>query len=135
MNKKIIIHSESDNHSNSNRLSLNELKSVMEKIHKLGIRHIQFSGGEPLCRLDDMIELMEYSGGSTDYWVSTSGFGLTPEAAVKTFCLMPGSLKYFRISCLPAIMIRLMPGILSFYTGDIISGKQVVTGPGTGICL
>jgi MoaA/NifB/PqqE/SkfB family radical SAM enzyme len=74
---------ESDNLSNSNRLSLDELKSVMEKIHKQGIRHIQFSGGEPLCRLNDMIELMKFSGRSTDYWVSTSGFGLTPEAAAK----------------------------------------------------
>ena len=74
---------ESDNLANSNRLSLNELKSVMGKIHEKGIRHIQFSGGEPLCRLNDMIELMKYSGNSTDYWVSTSGFGLTPEAAAK----------------------------------------------------
>jgi MoaA/NifB/PqqE/SkfB family radical SAM enzyme len=74
---------ESDNLAKSNRLSLNELKSVMGKIHEKGIRHIQFSGGEPLCRLDDMIELMKYSGRSTDYWVSTSGFGLTPEAAAK----------------------------------------------------
>jgi MoaA/NifB/PqqE/SkfB family radical SAM enzyme len=74
---------ESENLSDTNRLSLNELKTIMDKIQSNGIRHIQFSGGEPLCRLDDMIALMQHSGSSTDYWVSTSGFGLTPETAAE----------------------------------------------------
>jgi hypothetical protein len=32
------------------------------------------SGGEQLNRIDDMIELMKYSGLVNDYWISTSGF-------------------------------------------------------------
>lgn len=72
---------EADNISDSNRLSLGELKLAMDKICKNGIKHIQFSGGEPLSRFDDMIELMRFSGHSNDYWINTSGFGLTREKA------------------------------------------------------
>jgi MoaA/NifB/PqqE/SkfB family radical SAM enzyme len=75
---------EADNISDGNRLSLRDLKIVMEKILKNGIKHIQFSGGEPLSRFDDMIELMKFSGPSIDYWINTSGFGLTREKA----CIM-----------------------------------------------
>jgi MoaA/NifB/PqqE/SkfB family radical SAM enzyme len=66
-----------DNISDKNRLSIKDLKYVMEKIRNYGIRHIQFSGGEPLSRFDDMIELMKYSGNTNDFWINTSGFGLT----------------------------------------------------------
>lgn len=72
---------ESENLSNTNRLSIQELKLTMKKIGEKGIRHIQFSGGEPLSRFDDMIELMKYTGNSVDYWINTSGFGLTKEKA------------------------------------------------------
>ena len=68
---------ESENLSDNNRLSLDDLKLVMSKIENNGIRHIQFSGGEPLSRFDDMIELMRFSGKKNDYWINTSGFGLT----------------------------------------------------------
>jgi sulfatase maturation enzyme AslB (radical SAM superfamily) len=68
---------ESDNLSDKNKLSLADLKLVMDKIRDNGIRHIQFSGGEPLSRIDEMIELMNYSGKMNDYWISNSGFGLT----------------------------------------------------------
>lgn len=72
---------ESENIADKNRLSLGDLKLVMEKIRKNGIKHIQFSGGEPLSRFNDMIELMRFSGSSNDYWINTSGFGLTREKA------------------------------------------------------
>jgi MoaA/NifB/PqqE/SkfB family radical SAM enzyme len=73
---------ESDNLSDTNRLTLEDLKIVMDKIRDKGIRHIQFSGGEPLSRFNDMIELMNYSGKMNDYWISTSGFGLTYKKAL-----------------------------------------------------
>ncbi len=73
---------ESDNISEKNSLSLEELKMVMEKIRNNGIKHIQFSGGEPLSRFDDMIELMSDSGKACDFWINTSGFGLTQGKAV-----------------------------------------------------
>ena len=72
---------EADNLSSENKLSLNELKLIMKKIDENGIRHVQFSGGEPLSRIEDMIELMRFSGGKSDFWINTSGFGLTAEKA------------------------------------------------------
>lgn len=72
---------ESENLSDKNRLSIEDLKLVMDKIREKGIKHIQFSGGEPLSRFDDMLELMRYSGNMNDYWINTSGFGLTGEKA------------------------------------------------------
>jgi MoaA/NifB/PqqE/SkfB family radical SAM enzyme len=72
---------ESENISDKNRLSSGNLIMVMDKILNKGIRHIQFSGGEPLSRFDDMIHLMQYGGCNNDYWINTSGFGLTSDKA------------------------------------------------------
>jgi MoaA/NifB/PqqE/SkfB family radical SAM enzyme len=73
---------ESDNISDRDKLSLADLILVMAKIDLKGIKHIQFTGGEPLSRFDDMIELMRLYGESMDYWINTSGFGLTPDKAL-----------------------------------------------------
>ena len=70
-----------DNISSTNTLSSSDLKMVMDKIKTHGINHVQLSGGEPLSRFDDMIDLMRYSGNACDYWINTSGFGLTEEKA------------------------------------------------------
>jgi|WetSurMetagenome_2_1015567.scaffolds.fasta_scaffold00319_12 MoaA/NifB/PqqE/SkfB family radical SAM enzyme len=72
---------ESDNISDKNRLTIHDLRLVMDKIREKRIKHIQFSGGEPLNRFDDMIELMLHSGRKNEYWINTSGFGLTAEKA------------------------------------------------------
>lgn len=74
---------ESENLSDKNSLSFNDLKRIMDRISEKGIRHIQLSGGEPLSRFDDMIDLIRYSGMRNDYWVNTSGFGLSYEKALK----------------------------------------------------
>ena len=73
---------ESENISDKEKLTIEELKLIMSKIHNKGIKHIHFSGGEPLSRFDDMIELMKFIGNSIDYWINTSGFGLTRERAL-----------------------------------------------------
>jgi MoaA/NifB/PqqE/SkfB family radical SAM enzyme len=45
------------------------------------IRHIQIGGGEPMLRLDALLGLMDQAQGSMDFWLSTSGYGLTMEKA------------------------------------------------------
>jgi len=72
---------ESENISDNNILTFEDLIMVMDKILNNGIHHIQFSGGEPLSRFDDMICLMKYGGIENDYWINTSGFGLTSDKA------------------------------------------------------
>lgn len=67
--------------SSSEHLSYSDLKNVMEDAIQNKIRHIQIGGGEPLLRLDDLIKLMEVPKGSIEFWLSTSGFGLSLENA------------------------------------------------------
>lgn len=62
-------------------LSLSELKAILRKFQSRGIDQIQLSGGEPLCRLDDTIELIRSAKPGTDFWLLTSGHGLTLEKA------------------------------------------------------
>jgi MoaA/NifB/PqqE/SkfB family radical SAM enzyme len=84
---------ESENISKINSLSSDDLKIVIDKICKNGIRHIQFSGGEPLSRFSDMIELMGRADKATDFWINTSGFGLTIEKAhTMKHCGMTGAI-------------------------------------------
>lgn len=65
-----------------NKLSLAELKLILQKIHEQGIYHVQLSGGEPLVRFDDMIELIKSAEHKTEFWMLTSGFGLSSDKAV-----------------------------------------------------
>lgn len=65
------------------KLTLNDLKKIVAKFQENGKRvaQIQFSGGEPLSRFDDLIELLKSAKKGTDLWVVTSGFKLTLEKA------------------------------------------------------
>jgi MoaA/NifB/PqqE/SkfB family radical SAM enzyme len=74
---------ESKNIDSKDHLSLTELKIILEKIQDEGIHHIQLSGGEPLVRFNDMIELIKSAKPGTEFWLLTSGFGLTYEKAVQ----------------------------------------------------
>jgi MoaA/NifB/PqqE/SkfB family radical SAM enzyme len=64
------------------KLSLDELKQILQKIHAQGIYHVQLSGGEPLVRFDDMVNLIKSANQDTEFWMLTSGFGLTSDKAV-----------------------------------------------------
>jgi len=72
-----------DNMEKEEKLSLNELILILRKIEDQGIRHIQISGGEPLARFDDLIRLLQSARYPIDFWLLTSGFGLTDEKAAK----------------------------------------------------
>ena len=67
--------------SGEHDLAADDLSVIMEKICRSGIRHIQFSGGEPLARFDDMLNLMDPCDRDFDFWINTSGYGLTFEKA------------------------------------------------------
>lgn len=71
-----------ENLSDSETLSLENLKDIIRKIKDYGAFHIQLSGGEPLQRMNDLILLIRYAGDNADVWINTSGFGLTKEKAI-----------------------------------------------------
>lgn len=70
-----------DNIDDKDRLSLDDLMRILNIFKENGIRHIQFSGGEPLVRFHDLTELVREASLSMDCWLLTSGFGFTMEKA------------------------------------------------------
>ena len=64
-------------------LSLQNLKDIVKKFQDAGVPQIQFGGGEPLVRIDDLVELIKTAKKKSDFWVSTSGFNLTLDNALR----------------------------------------------------
>jgi MoaA/NifB/PqqE/SkfB family radical SAM enzyme len=64
-------------------LSLEQLKEILEKFQRRGLDQVQLSGGEPLCRLNDTLELIRSARAGTDFWLLTSGYGLALDAAAR----------------------------------------------------
>ncbi len=63
-------------------LSLDDLKAIISKFQDhCNIAQIQLSGGEPLSRYSELVELLESSRAGTDFWLVTSGYNLTYERA------------------------------------------------------
>jgi MoaA/NifB/PqqE/SkfB family radical SAM enzyme len=72
-----------DNLDAEEHLGTAELMTILYKFQQTGLTHIQFSGGEPLARFDDLITLISRAQETMDCWILTSGYGLTPEKAVQ----------------------------------------------------
>jgi MoaA/NifB/PqqE/SkfB family radical SAM enzyme len=53
------------------------IQSIIKKIQEKGVSQIQLSGGEPLLRMDTLVNLLNQADASTEFWVVTSGFKLT----------------------------------------------------------
>ncbi len=70
-----------DNLTPHENLSHDDLHTIIIKLQKLGLHHIQLSGGEPLARFDDLLGILEAGEKGIDFWILTSGFGLTLEKA------------------------------------------------------
>ena len=62
-------------------LTLNEHKMIVSKLQQLGVPMIQFGGGEPTNRFNDLVEVLESTNNSSDFWIYSSGFGLTLDKA------------------------------------------------------
>ncbi len=72
-----------DNLNKKETLSAEQLKSVVAKIQERGVSQIHFSGGEPLLKVDLLIDILNSAKKETDFWVLTSGFKLTSDNAKK----------------------------------------------------
>lgn len=64
-------------------LSPEQLKNIVAKIQERGVSQIHFSGGEPLLKVDLLIDILNSAKKETDFWVLTSGFKLTSDNAKK----------------------------------------------------
>jgi MoaA/NifB/PqqE/SkfB family radical SAM enzyme len=65
------------------KLSLPDLKQIVQRFQEMGVAQIHLSGGEPMLRVPDMAELLQSAGKETDFWVLTSGLNFTLENARK----------------------------------------------------
>lgn len=70
-----------ENIEQKDRLDLNALKKILNIFKANGLRHIQFSGGEPMVRFNDLAELIREASSTMDCWLLTSGFGLSSDKA------------------------------------------------------
>jgi MoaA/NifB/PqqE/SkfB family radical SAM enzyme len=62
-------------------LSLGDLQGIVARFQQRGVGQILLTGGEPLQRFDDILKLLASAGRETDFWLLTSGWGLTLEHA------------------------------------------------------
>lgn len=62
-------------------LSLDDLRQIVNRLYEKGTSQIQLTGGEPMLRLHDMIDLIRTSPRDVDFWVLTSGVNFTSENA------------------------------------------------------
>jgi MoaA/NifB/PqqE/SkfB family radical SAM enzyme len=63
-------------------LSINDLQTVLWKFKKRGLAQVQWSGGEPLHRFEDLLSLTHQASHGTECWVLTSGMELTSDKAI-----------------------------------------------------
>jgi MoaA/NifB/PqqE/SkfB family radical SAM enzyme len=74
---------EGDSLNQPDALSLDQLLRIVARFRELGVVQVFLSGGEPLARFDDLVALLDASPRDVDYWLLTSGHGLTLERAVR----------------------------------------------------
>jgi MoaA/NifB/PqqE/SkfB family radical SAM enzyme len=70
-----------DNISTNDKLSLNQLMDVLDVLRSQGIRHVQFSGGEPMARFNDLLRIVRIASADMECWLLTSAYGFTASAA------------------------------------------------------
>ncbi len=64
-------------------LPLADLREILRRLQRRGVAQLFFSGGEPLQRFDDLLELTACAAAESDVWILSSGQGLTAERAVR----------------------------------------------------
>ena len=63
------------------KLSVADLHALVRTFQERDVTQIFFSGGEPLLRMPDLVEVLEAARPGTDFWVITSGFNFTRQNA------------------------------------------------------
>lgn len=66
-----------DNLNKKESFSRDDLFRVIDIYQQEGVLQFHFSGGEPMVRFKDLVELISYTSHRSDCWVVTSGFNVT----------------------------------------------------------
>jgi MoaA/NifB/PqqE/SkfB family radical SAM enzyme len=70
-----------DNLNKKESFTKEDLYKVIDLYQKEGVLQIHFSGGEPMVRIRDLIDLVQYASVQSACWVITSGFNFTASNA------------------------------------------------------
>jgi MoaA/NifB/PqqE/SkfB family radical SAM enzyme len=70
-----------DNLNQQEVLSTADLINIVLKYQAYGTTQIMFSGGEPMLRVNDIYEVLNAAHDGSDFWIISSGLGLTKERA------------------------------------------------------
>ncbi|MFN0037065.1 MAG: radical SAM protein [Saprospiraceae bacterium] len=71
-----------DNLNQRESLSADDVLGIVRKFQADGVASIELSGGEPLNRFNDLLQILRDSDTErSDFWLITSGYRLTPERA------------------------------------------------------
>ncbi len=62
-------------------VSVEMLENTIAQLQKMGVGTIQLSGGEPLERFNDLLAILMSAQPTCDFWILTSGVGLTATRA------------------------------------------------------
>ena len=71
-----------DNLNKKETFSREELIQIVDLYQKQGVNQIHFSGGEPMVRFPDLLEIVRFAAIKSECYVVTSGFNLTRSNAV-----------------------------------------------------
>ncbi len=70
-----------DNLNQTESFTKEDLVKVIDIYQREGVQQFHFSGGEPMVRFKDLLELFKHTKGKSECWVITSGFNCTKENA------------------------------------------------------
>ena len=70
-----------DNLNKTEQLTTADIIETVHKFQDYGTTQMMFSGGEPMLRVTDIYEILKAAKPGTDFWIITSGLGLTLERA------------------------------------------------------
>ena len=71
-----------DNLNQKESFTKEDLFKTIDIYQNEGVLQFHFSGGEPLVRIKELLEVMHYASRKSACWVITSGFNLTPQNAI-----------------------------------------------------
>ena len=66
-----------DNLNQKESFTKDELLKVLDIYHEQGMLQFHFSGGEPMTRFKDLVEMVKHTRGKSECWIVTSGFNCT----------------------------------------------------------
>lgn len=72
-----------DNLAKEDTLRTSDIINIVRKFQDYGTSQFMLTGGEPVIRTDDICELLNNVEHNSDFWIFTSGLGLTLERAEK----------------------------------------------------